>query len=219
MPAPPKKLKKKKKRSGASEPGIKMSDEEKHIFLSCTIETLERELQNKSGQAEEALRSEAELRSEVERREAEFKKEQATTFAVTADMVRQYKALQEEFIAKINSLETQLTEQKEEQDITNHELDELNQDKEDEIKQKDEQIQYLKDRINEMSQEFANMLHETLELMKKRVSDKFEEGVQGDTELTNCAQRLQEFSAKAFNAVGVSTRAIAGPLGSKDLAG
>merc|ERR1719337_628185 len=98
--------------------------------------------------------------------EEDFQNERDTTFAVTADMARQYKALQEELIYKINSLETQYTEQKEELDITNHELQELIKDKDDDIAHKEEQIRELNDRMNEMSSEFASMLSETLELMK-----------------------------------------------------
>merc|ERR1711865_1335207 len=100
-------------------------------------------LQVKSAQSEEALRSEIELRGKVDQMEDDFREEQTTTFAVTADMARQYKALQEELIYKINSLETQLTEQKEELDITNHELEQLILDKNEDIEDKDKQIQQL----------------------------------------------------------------------------
>merc|ERR1712125_313041 len=113
-----------------------------------------------------------ELRAKVDRMEDDFKQEQSTTFAVTADMARQYKALQEELIWKINSLETQLTEQKEELDITNHELRELIRNKDDDIEHKDEQIRQLNERMNEMSQEFANMLAETLDLIKQHINEK-----------------------------------------------
>merc|ERR1719414_81335 len=136
------------------------------MSLSLQVETLERELQVKTAQSEEALRSEIELRAKVDQMEEDFKAEQSTTFAVTADMARQYKALQEELIYKINSLETQLTEQKEELDITNHERQELIRDKDDDIEHKDEQINQLHERMNEMSQEFADMLSQTLDLMK-----------------------------------------------------
>merc|ERR1719203_564080 len=102
------------------------------MSLSLQVETLERELQVKSSIAESELRQEIELRSKVEQMEEDFKKEQSSTFAVTADMARQYKALQEELIFKINSLETQLTEKKEECDITKHELQELTSDKNEE---------------------------------------------------------------------------------------
>merc|ERR1711881_197953 len=105
-----------------------------------------------------------ELRGKVEQMEEDFVQEQSTTFAVTADMARQYKALQEDLIHKINSLETTLTEQKEELDMTNHELKELIRDKDDEIANKDNTISELKSRMDEMSSEFADMLNTTLKL-------------------------------------------------------
>lgn len=50
--------------------------------------------------------------------EKDLAEEKEGTFAVTANMARQYKALQEELIARVNALETILTEQKEELDMT-----------------------------------------------------------------------------------------------------
>merc|ERR1719191_2121501 len=128
--------------------------------------------------------------------EEDFKKEQGTTFAVTADMARQYKALQEELIWKINSLETQLTEQKEELDIANHELRELIRDKDDDIEHRDQQIGQLNERMNDMSSEFANMLTETLELMKKHVDLKFANGNQAEdtTKPDYMMKMLQNYS-------------------------
>merc|ERR1719183_1727033 len=193
-----------------------MNAEEEYMYLALQVETLERELQVKASHADEAIRSEIELRSKVDQMEEDFKQEQSTTFAVTADMARQYKALQEELIYKINSLETQLTEQKEELDITNHELRELTKNKNDDIEYKEEQIKQLNDRMNEMSQEFANMLSETLELMKHHISDKLDTA--GDEAgKDDFTQRLQNYSQKAYEAVSVSTRpgATAGALTDK----
>lgn len=192
-----------------------MNAEEEYMYLSLQVETLERELQVKSAHADEATRSEIELRAKVDQMEDDFKKEQNTTFAVTADMARQYKALQEQLIYKINSLETQLTEQKEELDITNHELQELIRDKDDDIEHKDEQIRQLNERMNEMSSEFANMLSETLELMKHHMNEKLSDNVSEDAGRPDFAQRLQEYSAKAYNTVSVTARASAGALGDK----
>merc|ERR1719399_155727 len=112
------------------------------------------------------------LREKVEQMQDDFKQEQKTTFAVTADMARQYKALQEDLIHKINSLETTLTEQKEELDMTNHELKELIRDKDDEIANKDNTVAELKSRMDEMSAEFADMLNQTLRLMKDHMMEK-----------------------------------------------
>jgi len=87
-------------------------------------------------------------------------------------MARQYKALQEDLIYKINSLETTLTEQKEELDMTNHELRELIRDKDDEIAHKDNTISELKSRMDDMSAEFADMLNTTLKLMRESMAAK-----------------------------------------------
>lgn len=203
---------KKKKKGGPGEAGVKLGSEENYIYLGLQVETLERELQVKSGECEEATRSEIELRAKVEEMEEDYKKEQNTTFAVTADMARQYKALQEELIWKINSLETQLTEQKEELDIANHELRELIKDKEEDIEHKDQQIGQLNERMNEMSSEFANMLTETLELMRKHVNEKFQDGQTEDANKPDYMQRLQDYSKKAYNAVSVKDRS-GGALG------
>merc|ERR1712070_1366732 len=112
------------------------------------------------------------LRDKVEQMQDDFKQEQKTTFAVTADMARQYKALQEDLIHKINSLETTLTEQKEELDMTNHELKELIRDKDDIIAHKEHIIQELKSRMELMCQEFNDMLNTTLKLMKDHMAAK-----------------------------------------------
>lgn len=196
-----------KKKEDKNKPGA-LSREEEHALLGLEVETLERELQVKSEHADEAARSELELRAKVEQMEEDFKLEQSTTYAVTADMARQYKALQEELIYKINSLETQLTEQKEELDITNHELQELIRDKDDDIEHKDEQINQLNDRMKEMSIEFANMLTETLELLRTHINDKLSDtsAAGDDNSKADVAQKLQDFSAKAYNAVSVSSK-------------
>merc|ERR1711988_1322648 len=149
---------------------------------------------------EEALRSEIDLRAKVDQMEDDFKQEQSTTFAVTADMARQYKSLQDDLIHKINSLETTLTEQKEELDMTQHELRELILDKDDEIALRDQAISELKQRMEDMSNEFAQMLNSTLKLMKDHMNDKLSgEGDGG--EKTDYTQKLQEYSAKAYSAV------------------
>jgi len=208
---------KKKKKGGLAPAGIPFDDKsrEYHVYLSMQAETLEREYQVKSAEAEDALRSEMELRVKVEQMEEDFSSEQATTFAVTADMARQYKALQEELIYKINSLETQLTEQKEELDMTNHELSELTRDKDDDIFHKDQVISQLNERMNEMSQEFAGMLAETLDLLRKHIDEKFtdDKNEGADNSRPDFAKRLQEYSQKAYDAVSASTRAIGGADG------
>merc|ERR1712226_27194 len=92
--------------------------------------------------------------------------------------------------------------------------------KNDDIEYKEDQIKQLNDRMNEMSQEFANMLSETLELMKQHISEKLDTA--GDEAgKDDFTQRLQNYSQKAYEAVSVSTRpgATTGPAALADKAG
>mmetsp|Transcript_3803 Transcript_3803/g.8745 ORF Transcript_3803/g.8745 Transcript_3803/m.8745 type:complete len:220 (-) Transcript_3803:98-757(-) len=195
----------KKKKNVKEAIGVRMLPQEEHMQLSLTVETLERELQVKSAYAERAHSEEITLRAKVDEMEEDFQAAQQTTFAVTADMARQYKALQEELIYKINSLETQLTEQKEELDITNHELQELIRDKDDDIEHKNEQIRQLNDRMNDMSTEFAQMLSETLDLMTNHIKEMpAADGMEDENGKQEFMQRLQDCSHKAYQAVTVN---------------
>ena len=65
-----------------------------------------------------------------------------------------------------------MTEQKEELDMTNHELKELIRDKDDIIAHKEHIITELKSRTELMCQEFNDMLNTTLKLMKEHMSSK-----------------------------------------------
>lgn len=198
----------KKKKGGPAEAGVKLSSQEDLSYMSLQAETLERELQIKAAHGEEASRSELEVRAKVDQMEEDYREEQTTTFAVTADMARQYKALQEELIYKINALETQLTEQREELDITNHELQELIRDKDEDIDDRDRQIQHLNERMNEMSSEFMSMLTDTLELMRTQIGEKLQDNPDNETGQAEFAQRLLDYSNKAYATVSVNSRAI-----------
>lgn len=199
---------KKKKGGDKGAPlGIPLDLDEKTMYLQLQSETLERELEIKTKDGHVSLEQDKKLRLMVDTMEADFKKEQLTTFAVTADMARQYKALQEDLIHIINSLETTLTEQKEELDMTNHELKELIKDKDEEIQAKDNTIEELKSRMEEMAVEFADMLNTTLKLMKDHMAAKLSPEQDKETSQQNYAQRLQEYSVRtgaATNKPGIT---------------
>lgn len=182
--------------------------------LTMEIETLERHLLVKTRMEEKYRSSCMLMRDKVEQMQSDFLQEQQTTFAVTADMARQYKALQEDLIHKINALETTLTEQKEELDMTQHELKELIKDKDDVLAHKSHIIAELKNRMEAMCQEFHEMLGSTLKLMKENMAAKLTndpslgDGLNGDDSQEakmrqvqeGYAQKLQEYSAGAYKA-------------------
>jgi len=109
-----------------------------------------------------------EARAKVEQLEQDLQDRETTTFAVVADMARQYKALQEALIFKINALETQLMEHHDEFEISSHQLRELALDQDEVLQAKDAQIRQLHERIEEMTAEFASMVSASLELLKQQ---------------------------------------------------
>lgn len=109
---------------------------------------------------------------------------------ITADMTRQYKAMQEQLIDRVNKLENQNAELRDQlgkcsrdarasiRDMTNCDAlaelsraayEELRKEKESSLNLKDAEISELRQKMEEMSQEFADMLRETLDKMSEKV--------------------------------------------------
>ncbi|CAD7946616.1 unnamed protein product [Amoebophrya sp. A25] len=173
--------------------------EEDNIDLTKRIETLEREVLVKK-RIEENLRSSTlQMRSRLDQMQDDLGLEKETTFAVTSNMARQYKSMQEDLIHKINSLETTLTEQREEIDMSKHELDELIRDKTDIITHKERVVTELKNRMDQMCGEFHEMLSMTLKLMKEHMAAKLTQDQWNKHEETmrHAQSKLEEYTTKA----------------------
>lgn len=69
---------------------------------------------DRSADATAAERAKRELLERVEGLRTDFKSERDTTFDITADMTRQYKAMQEELLGKINELQNTVNDLKDE---------------------------------------------------------------------------------------------------------
>ena len=59
-----------------------------------------------------AMKARRELQERVESLKGDFDEEQKATFEITANMTRQYKAMQEQLLNEINKLETTIDELK-----------------------------------------------------------------------------------------------------------
>ena len=66
--------------------------------------------------------------------------EKQTTFAITADMTRQYKSMQEELMRRIHTLEQTIMEQKDQLDLARQANEELVKHKDQELALKDAQV-------------------------------------------------------------------------------
>ena len=161
----------KKKSKGEPAPGVSSSAEQLNIELSAQLPALEAALGVRRSSLETALRRQASLAETVHQKREEARQDEQRTLAIAADLARQYKAPQEELIAEINSLESRLTEYREEAEMARHELSLMARDKDDEIAIKEQVVFDLRMKINEMTNEFAAMLGNAVTLMKQKLAD------------------------------------------------
>jgi predicted RNase H-like nuclease (RuvC/YqgF family) len=110
-----------------------------------------------------------EFQARVEQLAKDFEEERNTTFEITQDMTRQYKGMQEELLSRINRLEEtlqQLNDQLAEADLRQ---ERMLKDKNSIIQMKEDEIAELKSKMDDMAEEFGEMLRETLEKMRERI--------------------------------------------------
>ena len=127
------------------------------------------QLAERTEESSKALAEKRELAARVQQINDDFEEERKSTFEITQDMTRQYKGMQEELLSRINTLEEtvqQLNDQLADADIRQ---ERLLKDKNAIIQMKDDEIAELKNKMDDMAEEFGEMLRETLEKMRERI--------------------------------------------------
>ncbi|KAF1794328.1 hypothetical protein GQ600_13966 [Phytophthora cactorum] len=84
-------------------------------------------------------------------------------------MTRQYKSMQEELLNRVNTLENTNTELRDQLELARVNFEEMKHEKDRIIAAKNLEIQELKAKMEEMAQEFGDMLKETLDKMRERI--------------------------------------------------
>ncbi|EGZ29498.1 hypothetical protein PHYSODRAFT_475076, partial [Phytophthora sojae] len=115
------------------------------------------------------LESKRELQERVTDLQKDFERERKETFGITQDMTRQYKSMQEELLNRVNTLENTNTELRDQLELARVNFEEMKHDKDRIIAAKNLEIQELKAKMEEMAQEFGDMLKETLDKMRERI--------------------------------------------------
>lgn len=161
-----KKGKKGKKKAGAdTEP----SPEEKNYILQAEIESLTQKLIAEQGRADVSKASENEKRHRELQLDRQLKDEEKRCRDIISDMTRQYKSRFEEMQSEITRLNDLSTAHKSEVEDLTKEYDDLIAEKNEIQKNKDDEINSFKKRIDEMSSDFAEMLRDTLAKMQDRI--------------------------------------------------
>jgi len=171
---------------------VELTPEEREARAKLRIEALERELVQRQDVVNRALQSHNDMRQRQAELLKDFEDEKQTTFAITADMTRQYKSMQEELMKRINTLETTIMEQKDQLELARQANEELTKQKDQELALKDATIADLKMKMEDMSQEFGEMLKETLDKMSEKIEATSNEWEQDAGGGGNVEKKLEE---------------------------
>ena len=146
-----------------------LTPEEIQDMAKLRIQFLERELMLKKEESTEAIHAKNELRERVKEFHDEFEREKLRTLDITADMTRQYKAMQERFILEINTLNNNIVDLQDQLRTSEKKLEEHIKDSKKQLDQKDAIIQEQSHKMEEMAAEFGKMLEDTLKKMTDRI--------------------------------------------------
>jgi hypothetical protein len=111
-----------------------------------------------SDQTERANTARDELRLKLTSVDEESKQEKENRRAIFTEMSRQYKTMEEELIRRINLLEDENLELKEQLEMVHLLLEETKREKDRQLLEKDENLAEQKQKMDYMALEFSNML-------------------------------------------------------------
>eukprot|EP01029_Cantina_marsupialis_P029595 TRINITY_DN781886_c0_g1_i1.p1 TRINITY_DN781886_c0_g1~~TRINITY_DN781886_c0_g1_i1.p1 ORF type:complete len:195 (+),score=64.87 TRINITY_DN781886_c0_g1_i1:305-889(+) len=166
---PPKKKGKKGKKKASADDGDLTDPVALAKFFEIENKALRRKLANRTEDATRAIIKKRELQEKLVDLKSDFHEEKHSTFEITADMTRQYKAMQEELLTRINQLENSIMTLKQQLEDSRAKHEETKREKDATIARKDAEINELHNKMEDMANEFGDMLKETLEKMSERI--------------------------------------------------
>ena len=191
-----------KKKAGAEDDGELNPDGLAAKMLFAENFSLKRQLAERREDALLAISQRKQLQAQIEDLKRDFEREEKSTYAITADMTRQYKDMQGELIKRINGEENTITELKDQLELQRVAYEELKREKDRAVAAKETEIVELKTRIDELCAEFGDMLKGTLEKMSERINitnSNFQTDLStsaGQTSTVPMEEKLQEYHLK-----------------------
>ena len=158
-----------KAKKGGGDDG-EVGDKEKLRLFFAENQSLKRQLADRRNDAMSAISKKKELEARVADLKRDFEREEKATFSITADMTRQYKDMQEDLIKRINEAENTITELKDQLELQGLAYEDLKKDKDRALAIKEAEIVDMKQKMDDMSAEFGDMLKATLEKMSERIN-------------------------------------------------
>eukprot|EP01065_Artemidia_motanka_P050768 TRINITY_DN8751_c3_g1_i1.p1 TRINITY_DN8751_c3_g1~~TRINITY_DN8751_c3_g1_i1.p1 ORF type:complete len:274 (+),score=111.01 TRINITY_DN8751_c3_g1_i1:64-885(+) len=136
------------------------------------VECLQEAYMRRKSASEWAHAEEQELREKRDQLRTDYQNLKDERYDIISDFTRQNKSMQDELIVRINDLESTICDLKDQLELSKIALEEIKNDKDQQIKQKDKEINEQSDKMDDMAREFEMMLHDTLEKMSERIDEK-----------------------------------------------
>merc|ERR1719198_1073059 len=124
---------------------------------------LTRELGHYKELARSAVDEKKVLENKIKAMKVDFAEEERAKLAITKDMTRQYKSMQENLMHQVNQAHDSISKLREELDLSKNNMDSKQRAHQKMIAERDVKIREQKRKMEDMATEFSEMLRQTLE--------------------------------------------------------
>ena len=153
----------------SAEDGAEISPENKVAMLEAEKMALTRELAHYKQEARQAVAQRKELEEKIVGVKDELTTAEDVKLQIVKDMTRQYKSMQENLLSQVNEAHETIFKLKQELQSSGVSMTASQRDFHHIIEQKDATIRDQNRKMEDMANEFAEMLKETLEKMRQRI--------------------------------------------------
>lgn len=196
---PPKKKGKGKGKKGGddgAEEGGKLTPRGERDQYKAECTSLQMQLAERTEDASRAMASKRQLEGKVDEINKSLDDKEEATQYITQAMTRQYEAMQEQLVDKITQLEMTVQDLQDKLEESELELERKMREKEAVISSKNEEIANMKNKMEDMAQEFGGMLKETLDKMRERIELSNSGGFDADSGVP-IQRQMEEFNWSA----------------------
>lgn len=172
--------------------------EDKIKYLEGQTQSLQFQLAQRSQTSTSISQKYEEMKESLNSINAQIENERKMSSTLTRDMTRQYKGMQDELLNKINQRDNMIQQLNDELRNIKLEHEKDLEKKDGIIREKDEYIHALEEKMEEQCVVFANMLEDALEKIKERVEV---QSTHYDEEAVPIQRRLEELK---FNPASTS---------------
>jgi hypothetical protein len=161
--------KKKKGKKKTADDGAEVTPERKVQMLEAEQIGLKRELAHYKQESRKAVSNKKDTQDTLVQVKAELKTSEEIKLQIVKDMTRQYKSMQENLMNQIKEAHETIEKLKHDLEDSGQSQAQSQRDFQSVIEQKDKTIRDQNRKMEDMANEFAEMLKETLEKMRQRI--------------------------------------------------